>query len=171
MMTTQEELKNRYDQLYGQMAASKNPKNMMLFGEVMTDMMEWMIENKPSLAQQCIDKLEAMKWKQYLTKDEAQGIIDHMEPSAPWDYATWDGAMDSLGLEKEREGVFNSYALWTVMNAKYSDHAMTLAEKVWMVPLRQVPNDKLVPAIHALAIDSLTDKDGKYHVRKYFLQK
>jgi hypothetical protein len=42
---------------------------------------------------------------------------------------------------------------------------------VWQMPLREVPADKLVPVIHALAIDSLTDKDGKYNVRRYFLTK
>lgn len=168
---TQEELRNRYNELYELMAASKNPKNMLLFGEVMTEMMDWLIDNKPAIAQQCIDKLEAIKWKQYLSKDEAQDTIDKMDPQAPWDWQTWENAMQQMGLETERDGIFNRYALWTVMNAKYSDHAMTLAEKVWMLPLRQVPADKLVPAIHALAVDSLTDKDGKYNVRKYFLTK
>ena len=55
-----EELKNKFDSLYAYMAMSKEPKYMMLFGDVMRHMMEWMIENKPVLAQQCIDKLEAM---------------------------------------------------------------------------------------------------------------
>ena len=155
MMTQQQtELKKRYDHLYAMMAASKEPKNMMLFGDVMTDMMDWMIDNKPALAQQCIDKLEAMKWKQYLTRDEAQDIIDHMDPAAPWDYQTWEGAMNALGLEMEREAVFNRYALWTVMNAKYSDNGKTLADKVFMLPLRDVPADKLIPLIYDLAIDA-----------------
>jgi hypothetical protein len=79
--------------------------------------------------------------------------------------------MQQLGLETERDTIFNRYALWTVMNAKYSDDAKTLADMVWQMPLREIPADKLVPVIHALAIDSLTDKDGKYNVRKYFLTK
>ena len=106
-----------------------------------------------------------------MSKDEAQEVIGNMNPPAPWDYQTWERAVDSMGLEKERDGIFNRYALWTVMNAKYSDHAMTLAEKVWMLPMREVPAEKMVPAIHALAVDSLTDKDGKYNVRTYFLTK
>ena len=172
MMTQQQqELKQTFSRQYNMMAASKNPKNMMLFGEVMQDMMDWMIENKPGLAQQCIDKLEAMNWKQYLTSDEAQEIVDNMQPRVIWDYATWEQAMTSLGLEMEREAIFNRYALWTVMNAKYSDHGMTLAEKVFSTPLRMVENEKMVPLIHALAVDSLTDEDGKYNVRKYFLTK
>lgn len=172
MMTAQQqELKQTFDRQYNMMAASKNPKNMMLFGEVMQDIMDWMIENKPALAQQCIEKLEAMNWKQYLTRDEAQDIVDHMDPPAPWDYQTWENAMQQLGLETERDTIFNRYALWTVMNAKYSDDAKTLADMVWQMPLREVPADKLVPVIHALAIDSLTDKDGKYNVRRYFLTK
>lgn len=171
MTQQQQELKQTFDRQYNMMAASKNPKNMMLFGEVMQDMMDWMIDNKPALAQQCIEKLEAMNWKQYLTRDEAQEIVDNMQPRAIWDYATWEQAMTTLGLEMEREAIFNRYALWTVMNAKYSDHGMTLAEKVFSTPLRMVENEKMVPLIHALAVDSLTDEDGKYNVRKYFLTK
>lgn len=172
MMTAQQqELKQTFDRQYNMMAASKNPKNMMLFGEVMQDMMDWMIDNKPALAQQCIEKLEAMNWKQYLTRDEAQDIVDHMEPSAPWDYQTWENAMQSLGLEMEREAVFNRYALWAEMNAKYSDNGKTLADMVWQMPLRDIPAEKLVPVINALSIDALTDKDGKFQIRKYFLTK
>ena len=171
MTTQQEDMKRKFDQLYSKMATSNEPKNMKLFGEVMTDMLEWMIENKPVLAQQCIDKLEAMNWKQYLTRDEAQSIVDNMNPAAPWNLQMWEQAMDSFGLEKEREPIFNEYALWVEMNAKHSDHANTLAEKLWGIPLRDVPTDKLVMAIYALAIDSLTDKDGKFNIRKYFLSK
>lgn len=171
MTAQQEELKHTFDRQYSTMAASKNTKNMILFGEVMQDIMDWMIDNKPAIAQQCIDKLEAMNWKQYLTRDEAQDIIDHMDPPAPWDYQTWENAMQQLGLETERDTIFNRYALWAVMNAKYSDSGKTLADMVWQMPLREVPADKLVPVIHALAIDSLTDKDGKYNVRRYFLTK
>ena len=172
MMTAQQqELKQTFDRQYSMMAASKNPKNMMLFGEVMQDMMDWLIDNKPALAQQCIEKLEAMNWKQYLTRDEAQDIVDNMNPPAPWDYPTWENAMQSLGLEMERDTIFNRYALWAEMNAKYSDNAKTLADMVWQMPLREIPADKLVPVIHALAIDALTDKDGKFNVRKYFLTK
>ena len=175
MTAQQQELKQTFDRQYSMMAASKNPKNMMLFGEVMQDMMDWLIDNKPGLAQQCIEKLEAMNWKQYLTRDEAQDIIDNMQPHiAPLEmleYPKWENVMQSLGLEMEREAIFNRYALWTVMNAKYSDHGMTLAEKVFSTPLRIVENEKMVPLIHALAVDSLTDEDGKYNVRKYFLTK
>lgn len=171
MATVQEELKKKYNQLYGLMATSGNPKNMTLFGETMTDMFDWMLDNKPALAQQVVDKLEAMRWKQYLTRDEAEEIVENMVPEAPWKYTVWENAMNSFGLETEREPVFNKYALWVEMNAKYSDHAHTMAEKIWMLPLKEVPNDKMVPAIYGLAIDSLTDKDGKFNTRKYYLSK
>lgn len=171
MTAQQEELRTTFDGLYARMAASKDPANMMLFGEVMQDMMEWMIDNKPALAQQCIDKLEAMNWKQYLTESEAGDVIAAMKPTAPWGYPAWESAMESLGLEKEREAIFNRYALWAVMNAWYSDHGMTIAEKVFSSPLRLVGNEKIIPLIHAMAVDSLTDEDGKFNVRKYFLTK
>lgn len=164
-------LKKQYEALYGMMATSGDPKNMTLYGDTMTEAFDWMLENRPALAQQVVDKLEAMKWRQYLTKDEAENIVDAMDPKAPWNYPTWDSAMQSLGLEAEREPVFNRYALWAEMNAKYSDHAKTLAEKVWQQPLQGIPAETIVPVIHALAVDSLTDKDGKFNIRKYFMSK
>ena len=59
-------------------------------------------------------------------------------------------------------------ALWCEMNKQYSDHAQSLAEKVWKKPLNTIPVEEMVPAIHALAIDMLRDKDGVYDIRSYF---
>jgi hypothetical protein len=88
----------------------------------MRHMMEWMIENKPEAAEKYIETLCAIKWRQYLTRSEAMEIFENMVPSGAWNYDAWLGAMKNLGLEYEREGVFNCYALWVVMNAIHSDN-------------------------------------------------
>lgn len=166
---TQEELMEKYKTLYGYMAASNEPKYMKLFGTVMTEMMEWMVKNQPSAAEAWIDKLCAMKWEQYLSKGEAMAVVENMEPEAPWSWDVWQKAMAEYGLETDRKGVFNKYALWVEMNAKYSDHAKTIAELAFGKPLSEIDTEKLVTLIHGLAVNSLTDEDGMFDIRKYYL--
>ena len=163
-----QELKDRYTGLYDYMSASKDPKNMKAFGHVMTDMMDVMLAKMPDVAEEMIDKLEAIKWHQYLTHKEAENIIAKMVPAAPWKYDVWQAAMTKLGIPMEEEPYYNACALWCEMNKQYSDHAQSLADKVWKKPLSTISAEDIVPAIHALAIDVLRDKDGIYNIRSYF---
>ena len=165
---TQEELKTKFDGLYSYMASSNEPKYMMLFGSVMEEMEDWFIVNKPDLAEAWIDKLCAIKWEQYLTKTEAQNIVSSMQPKAPWSFDVWIDAMTKIGLESEREHVFNKYALWAVMSQVYTDFGKTLA-KALNTPLNDIPAETLLPIIHEMAIDLLCDVDGRYDVRSYML--
>ena len=79
----------------------------------------------------------------------------------------WHQAMDALGLEKERYPMFNSCAMWVVMNMIYSDSGKTIAS-IMGGDINSVNQNDLVKAIHALAIDKLTDEDGNFNVRRYF---
>jgi anion-transporting ArsA/GET3 family ATPase len=162
-------LKERYELLYNDMATSGDTKKMMLFGSVMNEMMERAIKNDASFAEQEIEKLEAMNWKQYLTAKEAEDVCLSMKPSYKWPFNTWENALKSFKLEIEREPYFNKYALWATMNSKYSDHAETISEKILETKLEDASAEQLVGVIHALAVDSLLDKDEKFNVRKYFL--
>ena len=161
-------MKEQYDLLYDFMAASRDPKNMKAFGRVMTEMMDVMIQKMPAEAEEMVQKLEAIRWKQYLTPKEAEKIVAGMEPKAPWSRDVWNKAMSDLGLPVEEAPCYNRCALWTEMNKQYSDHAESLAQKVWKKPLDAIPAGEIVPVIHALAIDVLKDKDGVYNIRSYF---
>ena len=66
-----EELMKNFDELYGIMATSGNVKYMRVFGDTMRCMMKDMADRHPELAQEYIEKLCAIKWKNYLTKKEA----------------------------------------------------------------------------------------------------
>ncbi len=163
-----ENLTEKYIDLYKFMATSNNPENMRLFGEVASEMMNWLIKNQPSQAEIYIDKLCAMKWQQYLTKNEAAAVLSKMEPAAKWSFETWKNAMERYSLEAERQAVFNAYALWVEMNSKYSDYAEALATKAFGKPIAEIPEQNVFALIHALAVCSLTDKDGVYNIRSYF---
>ena len=168
---TANEMKEKYMMLYDYMASSNNPKYMKAFGVVMNDMMDWMIANKPDVAIEEIERLSAIKWKNYLTQKEAEAIVAKMQPKAPWARDVWSQAMQSLGLVMQEEPYYNSCALWVEMNKVYSDHAETLATKVWNKPISEIPTDVMVKTINALAVDNLKDKDGVYSIREYFLDK
>ena len=161
-------MKEKYVRLYNYMAASDNTEYMKAFGDTMKEMMDWMIANKPEEAQEWIDKLCAIKWNNYLTPREAESIVANMNPKAPWAMPVWRQAMNNLGITTEVEPSYNSCALWVVMNMVYSDHAETLATKVWGKPLAEIPAETIVKTVYALAIDKLLDKDRVFNVRKYF---
>ena len=157
---TPEEMKKEFYALYDLMANSDKVEFMHIFGNVQKEMMEWFIANKPELAQEWLDKLQSIRWKNYLTPKEAETIVSSMNPKAPWSYDQWKGAMDQHGFEKNREPHYNRCALYTTMNMIMSDSGDTLK--------KYVDDADLFKAVYDLAVDRLTDKDGKFAVRKYF---
>lgn len=163
-----QELKEQYDLLYDYMASSRDPKNMKAFGRVMTEMMDAMLQKMPAEAEEMIQKLEGIRWKNYLTPKEADSLVAKMQSSAPWKRDEWMKAVQGLGLPIEESPYYNRCALWVEMNKQYSDHAETIAEKILKQPLSSVPAEQIVTGIHALALDVLKDKDGVYNIRSYF---
>lgn len=161
------ELREKYTMLYDYMSTSKKTEYMMAFGKVMSEMMDDMIANSPSKAEEYIDKLCAIKWQNYLTQKEADKIVSSMNPKAPWSRDVWRNAMDSFGLEKEDSPCYNSCAMWVTMNMVYSDHAETLA-KAMGKNLQDIPTEQLVRTIYALSIDLLCDSDKNFNIRRYF---
>lgn len=163
---TQEEMKKKYWSLYEYMATSNKPENMKTFGRVMTKMMEWAIQNKPNEAQEWIDELECIKWRNYLTPAEAQKIVDGMVPKAPWSRDAWKNAMTQFELPMEEEPYFNACALWVEMNKMYSDFGEEIANMLGK-PLS--PTDKdIILATYKMALKTLKDQDKIYSIRKYF---
>jgi len=157
---TAQELRENYYALYEYMATSKNPDHMKAFGHVMSEMMEWLIANKSDAAQEWIEKLQAVKWKNYLTQKEAESIVADMEPRAPWTREQWRSAMEQKGYPLEKEPCYNRCALYTTMNMLMSDSAVTLG--------KYVSPDALFDIVHDLAVDKLTDKDFVFRIRDYF---
>ena len=157
---TAEEMKKEFNELYNIMANSDKVEYMHIFGNVQKDMMEWMIANKPDVAQEMIEKLEAIKWKNYLTPKEAQRIVDSMNPSAPWTRDQWKAAMDKHGFEYEHEPFYNRCALWVTMNMIMSDSSGTIG--------KYVDNENMFRFVYDLAVDKLTDKDRRFVIRGYF---
>lgn len=161
---------SKFDELYGIMATSTNVKYMHVFVDTMRCMMKDMASKHPELAQEYLDKLCAIKWKNYLTKKEASEIVDGMNPSATWNMQTWISAMNSIGLKTEEKPYYNDYALYVAMNQVVSDHGCTIAEILGKEDVKDIDTEHLVKYAHSLALDLLKDKDGVYNIREYFLK-
>lgn len=153
-------MKEKFESLYNTMASNKNVAFMHIFGNVHKEMMDWMIANKPEQAQEWLDKLEAIQWKNYLTQKEAEKIVTAMQPKAPWSREQWKQAMEQNNYDTEREPYFNANALFVTMNMIMSDSSETLK--------KYVGETDMFKAVHDLAVDKLTDKDGKFAIRSYF---
>jgi len=153
-------MRSEFHSLYDMMASSQNVAFMHVFGMVHKEMMEWFIQNKPELAQEWLEKLESIKWKNYLTAKEAEKIVAGMEPKAPWSRDQWKAEMARHGFELEKEPCYNRCALWVAMNMIMSDSATTLG--------RYVDEESMFQLVHDLAVDKLTDKDAVFDIRRYF---
>lgn len=157
---TPDEIRKEFHSLYSIMANSHDVAYMRTFGNVHKEMMEWFIANKPAEAQEWIDKLESIRWNNYLTPKEAEKIVSAMKPSAPWSREKWRDAMSQHGYKMEEEPCYNSCALWVTMNMIMSDSSKTLE--------KYVGGDKLFDAVYDLAIDKLCDEDERFSIRHYF---
>lgn len=146
--------------LYNYMASSKNPAYMMAFGRVMTTMMDDLISSNASKAEEYVQRLESIRWNNYLTPKEAETIVSEMRPKAPWTRNQWESAMEQYGYELEKTPCYNSCALWVTMNMIMSDSSETLG--------KYVRSDEIFSAVYDLATDKLCDEDGNFSVRDYF---
>lgn len=160
-----EGLKERYLELYEDMAKSANPENMKIFGEAEKWAFDRLYERDPKLAEMWVDKLEAMHWNNYLSRAEAEEITAKFVNQdgvrgAHWNYDTFKGAVESLGARMSDEPYFNCYALWVVANMLYSDHYNSVKE--------YVPKEELPKFFYLMSIEKLKDADRPKFVRRYF---
>lgn len=167
------EILERYEELYEDMANSGNKDKMIAFGDAERWAFKRMHEISPKDAQCWLDKLEAMHWRNYLSKQEADEIASHLvnqngRLGAHWGYETFKGAVESLGGKMYDKPYYNCYALWITANMIYSDHAQSVAEDMGMTTPEAVPNEKMALSMYRKAVEKLKDVDRPKFIREYF---
>ena len=160
-----EGIRERYLELYEDMAKSGMPEKMKIFGETEKWAFGKMLETSPKTAEQWVDKLEAMNWNNYLSKAEANEIVAKFinqdnSRGAHWGYDVFKGAVESLGGNMAEAPYYNCYALWVVANMLYSDHYNSASE--------YVPKEDMPKYFYSMAVEKLKDKDRPRFVRDYF---
>jgi hypothetical protein len=168
-----EGIRERYLELFEAMAKSANPENMKIFGEAEKWAFDRLYERDPKLAEMWVDKLEAMLWNNYLSRAEANEIVDKFinqdgTHGAHWSYDVFKGAAEALGVPMMEAPFFNCYALWAVANMIYSDHAQSIAEDMGYKSPKEVSNEKMATSIYKKSIEKLKDADRPKFVRRYF---
>lgn len=168
-----EGIRERYLELYEDMAKSGMPEKMKVFGESAKWAFDRLHERDPKLAEMWVEKLEAMNWNNYLSKAEADEIVAKFinqdnSRGAHWGYDVFKGAVESLGGKTYEAPFYNCYALWVVANMVYSDHAQSVAEDMGHTTPAQVPNEKMALSMYKKAVEKLKDKDRPRFVRDYF---
>lgn len=154
-------MEEQFEELYNLIVCSDKKEYMEVLGAVVKDMMRKLISNNPSQAKEYLDVLESVKWKNYLTRKEAEEIVSKMDPKPAWpSYPTWLG---SMGIPTSEEPYYNSYALFTVMNMIWSDSGSTLKKH-----MPEASMEELQETVYDLAVDKLKDADNKFNIRKYF---
>lgn len=160
-----EEMIERYLKLYEEMATSGQPEKMHIFGNADQWAFKRMSELSPNDAQCWLDKLEAMSWQNYLSKNEAAEIVNKFVNSdgsrgAHWSYDTFRNAVESLGGNMKDEPYYNCYALWVTANMLYSDHHNSVKE--------YVPKEDMPKYFYMQAVEKLKDVDRPRFIRHYF---
>lgn len=169
-----DEILERYEELYEDMANSGNKDKMIAFGDAERWAFKRMHDLSPKDAQCWLDKLEATCWKNYLSKQEAEEItskfINQNGRVGPhWNYDTFKGAVESLGGKMAEKPFYNCYALWATANMIYSDHAQSVAEDMGMTSPEAVPNEKMALSMYKKAVEQLKDTDRPKFIREYFV--
>jgi hypothetical protein len=159
------EILERYEELYEDMATSGNKDKMIAFGEAERNIFHKIAKEHPAIAQMWLDKLEAMHWKNYLSKQEAEEIASHLinqngRIGAHWGYETFKAAVESLGGKMYEKPYYNCYALWATANMLYSDHYESAK--------KYVPESEMPKYFYSMALEKLKDFDKPKFVRWYF---
>ena len=160
-----EDLIRKYDELYAEMAASKDPRRMMAFGDSEKWVFHMLAEKHPEMAEKWLSKLEAGKWNNYLSKREAEEIVAKLvnqdgTHGPHWDYETFKNAVESIGGKMEDMPYYNCWALFATTNMLFSDHYKSSAEFV--------PKEVMPKYFYNMAIEKLKDVDRPRFVRDYF---
>lgn len=160
-----ENLSYRYNELYQDMAMSKDPKKMMVFGEAEKWMFHALAEKHPDIAERWLSKLEAGKWNNYLSKTEAESIAEKLinqdgSHGPHWSYEAFKAAVESLGGKMTDEPYYNSWALWLTANMRYSDNYKSASEFV--------PKEMMPKFFYNVAVENLKDVDRPHYIREQY---
>ena len=172
-MRTKEELTNRYDHLYNIMVTSKDPYKMHVFGEAEKWIFHDLADKYPEMADNWLSHLEGIEIYNYLSEREMLNISKRMTnqdgtKGFHWDYATLEKALKELGGKMHDEPYYNCYALATVVNMIYSDHAMSIAMDLGFKTPKDTPNGNMALSCYRKAVEKLKDVDRPHFVRDYF---
>lgn len=159
----------KFLELYDYIVLSNDTSKMEVLGKVLKELMSYVITTNKPKAEELLDKLEAVKWRNYLTQHEALNIVQNMQPAPTWTIKSWEAMLETRKWPLENMPFYNKWALYTTMQMICSDSGSTLKDIITLASDNNSKNDSLFEeAVYQLAIDKLVDKDNMFNIRKYF---
>lgn len=169
------DVRDRFVELYKDMATSRDVSKMKLFGGAFKQMFDKVAVRYPDLAAETLEYLAAIEFNNYVTAAEAQEVASHfinddkaltgaMEFSkgAHWKPDELKAFLMSRTLPLDEKPYYNWWALWLTVNMIYSDFAENIAE------LAGKDNEKVATAAYKMAVKKLKDPDRHAFIREYF---
>lgn len=155
----------KYDELYAIMANSGDPAKMHIFGEAEKWAFEQMNRTNPDMAKKWLDRIEAVKWDNYLCEASAMSIVSKFvnqdgTQGAKWNYQQVMDAVRAAGGNESEQPYYNSWALFVVMN--------WIASNSWKTLSTLTTEDKMPGVVYALALDYLKDPDEPHFIQRYW---
>lgn len=168
-----EEMIEHYEELYSDMKSSKDVKKMKIFGDTESYIFKEVARVHPELAEKWLSHLEAIRWDNYLSQDEATNINKRTvnqdgTKGFHWPHDVFMGVVKKLGGFTENRPYYNSYALWVTANIIYSDHAESISLDMGYKDPTDVPNEEMALSCYRKALEKLKDPDAGFQVRDYF---
>jgi len=155
----------KYDELYAIMANSKDPAKMKIFGEAEKWMFDQINRSNPDMAKKWLDRIEAVKWHNYLCESSAMAIVAKFvnqdgTAGPKWQYQQVMDAVKAAGGNESEQPYYNSWALFVVMN--------WIASNSWKTLSKLTTEDKMPGVIYSLALDYLKDPDEPHFIQRYW---
>lgn len=170
------DIRDRFAELYKDMATSRDESKMKLFGGAFKQMFDKVAVRYPDLAAETLEYLAAVEFNNYVTAAEAQEVASHfinddkaltgaMEPSrgAHWKPEELKAFLVSRTIPLDEKPYYNWWALWLTVNMIYSDYAEVIAELAG-----SKENEKVATACWKMAVKKLKDPDRPAFIREYF---
>lgn len=162
------EMHNKFEELYKMIIDSEDESKMEVLGHVVKKQMEWMIENRPDMAEENIEMLCAVRWNNYLTKKEAEMVVSKMMPTPRWTREQVMRELEQMGEMTEEAPYYNECALYATISMITSDSLDTLVKYAFDTTKEDVVDKDILTLCYHLALDKLKDKDKRFNIRRYF---
>lgn len=129
-----------------------------IFDKTFEQMFKEVLGVAPDIAVRCLDRLEAVKWNNYLTEEEARKAI----AEEAWGIQDVEVCAVCAGDQPDCTPYYNKWALWATMNDIMSKHRGALLKRMSDQEAREV--------VYDMARETLTDTDPRRRrfVRSYF---
>ena len=127
--------KNHYEEIISSYREKMDEQHYIAALESIAAAMMILTELSPSHAQEIVEKMESVHFRNHLTAHEAHEICSEIinedgSKGAHWTCDQVKEMLQSIEIAEERVPDYNFFAIYTMTNLLYSDHATSVEDLV-----------------------------------------